>query len=82
MTGIPLDVLRNFSNENFEDFVDDENFRYCLWAGKGWNDREYWKLEQGLLQLIELNCNREFQDKINNILKKIIYVYFGISSDW
>lgn len=82
MIKIPLDVLRNFSNENFEDFVDDENFRYCLWSGKGWNDREYWKLEQGLLQLIELNCDREFQDKINSILEKIIYVYFGISSDW
>lgn len=30
MAEIPFDVLRNFSNENFEDFVDDENFRYCL----------------------------------------------------
>ncbi|ANV98311.1 hypothetical protein BBW65_05640 [Helicobacter enhydrae] len=73
---IPYDVFRNFSNQHFEDFLEDNNFRHCLWDERGWSDEEYWKLEKGVIELIELNVNGKYQKKINAILGKIIEVYF------
>ncbi len=73
---IPYDVFRNFSDQYFEDFLEDDNFRHCLWDERGWNDEEYWKLEKGIIELIELNSDGKYQEKINAILEKIVDVYF------
>ncbi|ANV98312.1 hypothetical protein BBW65_05645 [Helicobacter enhydrae] len=59
-----------------------DDFKYCLWNGGGWSDEEYWKLEKGVIELIELNVNGKYQKKINAILGKIIDYYFAMNPSY